>query len=361
MGQFAVECRTLNLSRSKSGTQIMANQTDMNNKHHGILGRIRRSKWWRRLTRTALILLVVAGLLIVFASNRFCYLSQQRFGNWSRIQWKYQSASDVKISDLQVIGHRGSGIESTDSEAKFENKLIGNTASSIHAAINKSNWIEIDIRESKDGELIVFHDSNVVAKTDFELKKSLLNCSTGEVSGLTLAQLKSLSLKVESNEQILTLDEVFAMFPAHEIRWIFDIKENGISQKVLDWLQEKKIPNQLILFGDFEVLEDFQDSGYPLGYTTLFGKSWQIVLFNPSQMFDRCDEIGCELLVVPIFFVTQTFVDSANKRGIEVWCYDSNDKRDLEYAKGCGVKGVIVDNPQEVFDGTGEEIGSSVR
>jgi glycerophosphoryl diester phosphodiesterase len=171
----------------------MAKGNETKNKDQGILMRLRRNKWWRRLTRTALILVVVAGLLIVFATNRFFYLSHQRFPVLSHIQWKYQLDSNVKRFRPQIVGHRGSGIKSTDSEAKVENELIGNTVSAIKAAIAaKVDRIEIDIRKSKDNELIIFHDSNVAAKTDFN--KSLLNDSTGEVPDLTLSQLKTLTL-----------------------------------------------------------------------------------------------------------------------------------------------------------------------
>lgn len=248
-----------------------------------------------------------------------------------------------------IIGHRGSGVPSTDSGADLENSLIGNTLSGIKVAIDaKVDWIEIDIRKSgaKDGEnaeLFVFHDPNVAAKTDFDR-----DGSTGEVSDLAPSELKALNLHVASDNKILTLNEVFASseIALKEIKWIFDIKANGIKPDVLDWITKKDLPkDQLIIFGDHEVLKDYQDLGYPLGYTTLFSKSWYYMLFNPSEMFDRCDSLGCTLIVVPIFFVTKAFVDDATDRGIDVWCYDSNNEADLKYAVGCGVKGVIVDHP----------------
>jgi hypothetical protein len=112
--------------------------------------------------------------------------------------------------------------------------------------------------------------------------------------------------------------------------------------------------NQLMLFGDYDVLQKMRqvdkDCHYPLGYTTLYAKSRNKMLFNPSEMFDRCDELECELIVVPIIFVTTTLIDSASDRGIDVWCYDSNDVRDLRYASGCGVKGVIGDYPKEMMN-----------
>jgi hypothetical protein len=162
---------------------------------------------------------------------------------------------------------------------------------------------------------------------------------------------------VESKEKILTLDKAFVSseIPFRKIRWIFDIKESGISQRVRFWLENKNIPeNQLFLFGDFEVLQEvlqvYNDCPYRLGYTTLFGKNWKKMLFNREEIFRDCEKINCKLLVVPIFFVTKDLVGSASERGIDVWCYDSNDVRDLKYATGCGVKGVIGDYPEEMMN-----------
>ena len=48
-------------------------------------------------------------------------------------------------------------------------------------------------------------------------------------------------------------------------------------------------------------------------------------------------------------FVTPTFVSTAKARKIEVWSYDSNNRRDLEYAVACGIRGLIVDHPREAM------------
>ena len=165
--------------------------------------------------------------------------------------------------------------------------------------------------------------------------------------------MQALTVKTNENEKILSLDEVFASFSSSKTQWIFDIKAEGIHPEVKNWLERKNIPtNQLMLFGDYEVLNEkvYKESGYRLGYTTIYIKSRNKMLFNPTEMFDRCDKLGSKLMVVPIFFVTTTFIDNASERGIEVWCYDSNDVRDQKYATSCGVKGVIGDYPEKMIN-----------
>ena len=71
------------------------------------------------------------------------------------------------------------------------------------------------------------------------------------------------------------------------------------------------------------------------------------MFFSPSDVFDRCEDRGYAMIVVPIVFVTPGLVQSAKDRGLEVWSYDSDDPRDLEYCADCGVTALIVDKPND--------------
>jgi glycerophosphoryl diester phosphodiesterase len=292
---------------------------------------------WRRWRWFALILGMFGVMLLVFASNRCLYLSHQRFPFLTRFQWKHKPAFDVSSAMPQIIGHRGSGLESTDLDATPENSFIGNTRNAIQTAIEANvDWIEIDIRRSKDGKLVVFHDSEIDSKTT----------DTGAVEDSNFQDLQSVDVLVDPPEKILSLDEVFASFHSDHRRWILDIKSDEISEDVLLWLKKTGVgKDQVIIFGDYEVLKDYKTSSYRLGYTTLFGSHYRKMLFTPSKVLDRCETLHCTLVVVPIVFITPDFVGSATSRDIEVWSYGSDAPQDLKYSAACGVRGLIVDNP----------------
>lgn len=62
--------------------------------------------------------------------------------------------------DVLVIGHRGS-----------PRSAPGNTLASIHAAIDDgADWVEIDVQETADGEVVVFHDSDFMKAAGIDLK-----------------------------------------------------------------------------------------------------------------------------------------------------------------------------------------------
>ncbi|MDB4810070.1 glycerophosphodiester phosphodiesterase [bacterium] len=329
-------------------------QDPTENTNSEILLTPRRNRWRKKLTWLTIILNFVL-LLIASVSNRFFYLSHERFPLVSKLQWKIHSQSD---NAPLIIGHRGAGFPSTAANSDRDNQLIGNTLKGIKKAIDaKVDWIEIDIRMSKEnerenGKLVVFHDANVAAKTDFNPKDFRWIDATGEVADLNLLELKTLNLLVKPSQKILTLDEVFESSDIEpgKNKWIFDLKATRMKPALMAWLENKIIPSgQLTLFGEYEVLKAYKHLGYPLGYTTLFGKNWKTMLLDPSKIFDRCDDLGSQLVVVPILFVTTNFIEKAAKREIKVWCYDSNDEADLKYAVNCGVEGVIVDRPDQTM------------
>lgn len=71
---------------------------------------------------------------------------------------------------IKIIAHRG-----------FHKEFPENTLSAIHAAIEKKlDFVEVDVRTTADGHLIVMHDQTIDRTTD----------GTGKVSELTLEQVQ---------------------------------------------------------------------------------------------------------------------------------------------------------------------------
>lgn len=244
-----------------------------------------------------------------------------------------------------IIGHRGSGLPLLGTHAGRRPALIGNTRHAIANAVESgADWIEIDIRKSADpgGDLVVFHDETLAAKTD----------GIGRVEERRMEYLKSRQIRVEwfqsQPEHILSLDEVFTEFHADKRRWILDVKVTGIRDELIATLEQHHIDkDRVILFGQEHILREFRTDDYRLGCTTLF-RNHADMMVSPTDTLRRCRDSSIDLLVVPVVFVTPTLASVAERFDVEVWSYDTNDTRDLDYCVGCGVRGLIVDNPQRV-------------
>ena len=131
------------------------------------------------------------------------------------------SASKVAVVERpMVVAHRGGA------SLGPENSLMA-----IERAITLGvDVVEVDVRLSADGYVVVMHDKSVNRTTG----------GKGRVNGLSLAQLKGLLLLDaagnKTDERIPTLDEVFGLV-AGRCRVLIEIKDNdnrGIESAVVD-------------------------------------------------------------------------------------------------------------------------------
>ncbi|HBJ37141.1 MAG TPA: hypothetical protein DDZ51_20785 [Planctomycetaceae bacterium] len=297
---------------------------------------LKKPKWKRLAIVSAAFLLVSVGTLLYLSFSRF-HFSNQAFPSLASFQWKRAPNNGIAVCPV-IIGHRGSGLESANHDL-----LIGSTANAIQRAIDAGvDWIEIDIRLSRDGHLVAFHDETIDAKTSGE----------GMVSELSLEELQNVEVLVDPPESILSLDEVFSRFHAHDRKWVLDVKVNGIKDQVLEWVKRRLPKERVILFGTYDILQEYKGSGYSLGYTALwknFGNRMRVLL-APQEVIRRCENVECKVLVLPVIFANRSLVEAAETRGIEVWVYNTDDELDLRYLAGRGVSGFIVDRPQQVVN-----------
>ena len=309
-----------------------------------------RSKY--RITKTLSILLMVFSVFFFLFSNHWVFLSHQRFGALANLQMQHLRNLENRLSDVVVVGHRGSGLESTKGDL-----LIGNTRSAIDVAMEADvDWIEVDVRRTQDGHFVLFHDETLDAKTD----------AAGQIEAMQLKEVASVELLLpdDENRNILSLEEVLAEYQASHpnLNWILDLKL-GKTNSTGDGLAERirqascfraELPrlldrlgitsHRITIFGDAEIIQAFSDTKFNLGYTLLFASHKDLPL-SQEDVFEHAAANGHAILVVPIVFVTASLVENAKEKNLQVWSYDSNDIRDLRYCVACGVSGLIVDNP----------------
>ncbi|MCC7368287.1 MAG: glycerophosphodiester phosphodiesterase [Chloroflexi bacterium] len=115
---------------------------------------------------------------------------------------------------VQVLAHRGASAYAPE-----------NTMSAFKLAIEQgADWLEMDVQQTKDGQLVVFHDLRVERTTN----------GRGALRDLTLAEVRQLDAGAWfgaqfAGERVPTFEEVLALASQHNVRIFPEMKDPRLS------------------------------------------------------------------------------------------------------------------------------------
>jgi glycerophosphoryl diester phosphodiesterase len=213
------------------------------------------------------------------------------------------------------IGHRGArAYEPENTLRSFKKALeIGVDA------------VELDVRKTKDNQLVVIHDADVKRTTD----------GKGLVSELTLKEIKELS--TEKGEKIPTLKEALDLLDK-KAKTLIELKEAGVEEEVLSLVSEKGLQKNVIIVSFIEAaLRKVKELDKEVETGLLYVKHK-----NPIKA--ALDLKASYLL--PLYRFTHTaHVQKAHENGLKVIVWTINKPEEAaEYAKK-GVDGIARDKP----------------
>lgn len=202
--------------------------------------------------------------------------------------------------------------------------------------------VEVDVRLSADGQVVLMHDKSVNRTTD----------GKGRVNGLSLAQLKEMSLLDaagdKTDERIPTLDDVLELV-AGRCSLLIEIKDNddrGIESAVVDAVARHSAQDWVAVqsFSD-KVLERFNVLGVSFPLEKLFVLKLPFVpyIFDGTLhrlSMDKYDYISS--FNVRRCFARDGLVVRLHNAGksVKVWTFGKNDT-----VRPVNADGVIVDSP----------------
>ena len=247
-----------------------------------------------------------------------------------------KSTSDPHVADrLLLYAHRGSTVLAP------ENTLPAFELALAHGA----DVLEIDVRLSRDGEVIVIHDERVDRTCDAQ----------GRVRDKSLSALKKLNashhytdLDGRSHRQpgtpLITLSELFEYLPQATIN--IDIKDNAKEAAVAVANTIKKADRvSTVNVGSFhaQALAHFRNALPEV--TTAASQSEVAQLYFKRGLYQR---IGFEFLQIPLRYMgiplaTRSFIQHATQRGIRTVYWTINDKNTMQQLIELGVTGFVTD------------------
>jgi glycerophosphoryl diester phosphodiesterase len=226
------------------------------------------------------------------------------------------------------IGNRGTRIDHDE-----------NTLDSFEAALKSgANYIEFDIRKTKDNELVIFHDSKV----------DWLTHSKGIIENYTFPEIAQVRFKL-TNSHIPTLDEVLKTFKKRT-KFSVDLKSENIRENVIKTIKKLNLIKDCIISGrnlyDLAFIKRNYNKSY-VCYNITKGRSLKLKDFI-KQGKSRSLDFKPNLISLDSKLITQEFIDACHKNEIFLLSWNFiGYKNPLNVIKGLvekGIDGILFDN-----------------
>jgi len=211
------------------------------------------------------------------------------------------------------VGHRGA--------KAYE---IENTLKSFQKAIQLgANAIELDVRKSRDGKLVISHDDN--------LKKAY-----GKEVGINEATLKQLKQLTEN--KIATLQEALEFIDNKAEKILVELKGTGYEKKVLGVVKKAKLRDRVIIISFHEdALSNVRELDKKIATGLIYAKHK-----NPIR---AALELNAQYLV-SLYRLTHTKnIEDAHEKNLRVIVWTINTKQEIKEYIAKGVDGIASDKP----------------
>ena len=271
--------------------------------------------------------------------------------------WLSTSAPQYAVFDtrqFEVIAHQGGGGVSPP-----------NTLTAMRAALAAgADVLEMDIRLSRDGQIVVIHDQTLDRTT---------SCK-GKVRDRTLAELRGCDkgFHFKSGKafpfrnlgiEIPTLKDVFRSFPGQ--RMIIEIKhaEPSLVPEFCQMIRSFDMQEHLVI-GSFrqKPIDDFRKTCPEVATSATLKEATLFVLTDKMGLSGIISPVYTALQILPLLkissmpflpefnIVTPSLVEQAHAKGIVVQVWTVNEARQMKSLFAMGVDGIMTDYPARLVD-----------
>lgn len=224
----------------------------------------------------------------------------------------------------KITSHRGNSIAAPE-----------NTIAALDYAVrDMADYAEIDVQETKDGVIILFHDNNLKRITG--INKKIWKVTYDDIKDIDVGSWFSEEF---SDQRIPTLDEVLK-FCKGKIKLNIEIKPSGheknLEESVVHIIEENDFINDCVITSfNYSSLRKVKElnpdirTGYIL--SAVYGKFYDLKY--------------ADFFSIEKSFVTEKVVVEAHKRGKEVHVWTINSVSYMEKMAKLGVDNIITDDP----------------
>lgn len=254
-----------------------------------------------------------------------------------------------KTNDLPlIIAHRGaSALAPENTLAAFKKAMADN-----------AEGIEFDVRLSKDGTVVVFHDATLGRLTD---KKNL-------VSSLTTEELQKIdvgswfnklrpnnSAEDFSGEKIPTLEQLLSFLKDFKGLIYIELKcreadIEKLSKAVCEAISDSPLLPQIIVKSfQLEAIPHIRRTCPKVKTAALFAPKIMTILRKEKRLVNIAHELGADMISVHFSLATRKLMKKAEKKHLPVMIWTADNPRWIKRAFDLGLFAVITNNPARLL------------
>jgi glycerophosphoryl diester phosphodiesterase len=225
--------------------------------------------------------------------------------------------------DVEIIAHRGASAVAPE-----------NTLAAMRQAIDyTTDWVEIDVQETSDDQVVVFHDSDFMKLAKIDLK----------IWDATMADLESIDIGSHkdpafSRERVPTLSELLTTCKG-KTKVVIELKYYGhdkdLEQRVLNIVNEQDMSSDVMYMSlNLDAVSKIKQLDPNCRAGLLM-----------SVLGGKIQNTEADFLAVNAMFVNRSFIQRAHASGKYVYVWTINDAVTMSRMIGLGVDGIITDKP----------------
>lgn len=225
-----------------------------------------------------------------------------------------------------VVGHRGNSAHAPE-----------NTLASAREAFERgASVVEIDVRRTKDGHLILLHDATFQRTAGDPRKPE--DMTLDEVRALDAGAWKDARYR---GEHVPTLEEMLDLAKGRGTL-LFDLKQTGLMPDIAKLVNERGMADQ-VLMGPWTTAEAVEARrNLPDTPVVLIGS---IPAVRPEGWFADLVRQGVRGFNSAAGSVNAEFMREAARRGMPVFAWTVNDPAEMRRLAALGVTGILTDDP----------------
>ena len=259
-------------------------------------------------------LMTIILLLVIISSSLFTY---QLIMGKTNPNIKY-------IRKMEITAHRGASV-----------KYPENTMAAFKGAKKLgADWIELDVQQTKDKEIVVSHDTNLGRVTG--VNKDIIDMNYNEIKKLDAG---SFFDKKYKDEKIPSLKEVLKYASDNNVRLNIEMKPTGkeinFEKQVVDLINEYDMEDRCVVTSQtYSVLENIKK----------IDKNIKTVYVMSIAIGNITDAKYADAFSVEASNVNEKLVNSVHNKGKELYAWTVNTEESINNMIEMNVDNIITDN-----------------